>query len=46
MVMDCSRNWFFLYWWPLLFNLEWWGHFLLQGVWFPNVLPLEGTDRI
>jgi hypothetical protein len=23
-----------------LFSLEWWGCFLLRGVWFPNHLPL------
>jgi hypothetical protein len=46
MVMDRSRDWFFLDWWPLLFSLEWWDHFLIQGVWFPSHLPLEGIDRI
>jgi hypothetical protein len=37
---------FFLGWWPLLFSLEWWSCFLVWGVWFPNHLPLEGTNRI
>jgi hypothetical protein len=46
MVMYSSQDWFFLGWWPLLFNLEWWGYFLVWGVWFPSCLPLEGIDRI
>jgi hypothetical protein len=24
--MDYDWDYFFLGWWPLLFNLEWWGH--------------------
>jgi hypothetical protein len=24
-IVDYSRDWFFLGWWPLPFNLEWWG---------------------
>jgi hypothetical protein len=39
-------TWFLLSWWPHLFSLERWGCFLVLGVWFPNHLPLEGTDRI
>jgi hypothetical protein len=44
--MDHAQNYFFLGWWPLLFILDWWGHFLVWGVRFPSHLPLEGTDRI
>jgi hypothetical protein len=36
----------FLGWWPLLFNLEWWGHFLVRGVWFSSCLLLKGIDCI
>jgi hypothetical protein len=32
--------------WPLLFSLEWWGRFLVRGVWIPSRLPLEGTNHI
>jgi hypothetical protein len=39
MVIDHSQDWFFLDWWPLLFNLEWWCHVLVWGA-------IEGTDRI
>jgi hypothetical protein len=46
MVVNHTRDYFFLGWWPLLFSLEWWGHFLVRGVWFPSSLPLEGSDRI
>jgi hypothetical protein len=46
MVVDCARDEFFLGWWPLLFSLEWWGHFLVWGVWFPSCFLLEETDRI
>jgi hypothetical protein len=28
------------------FSLEWWGHFLVWGVWFASHLPLEGTNLI
>jgi hypothetical protein len=31
---------------PPLFSLEWWGHFLVWGEWFPNHLLLGGTDHI
>jgi hypothetical protein len=44
--VDCSWDKFFLGWWPLLFSLEWWGHFLEWGVWFPSYLPLDGADHI
>jgi hypothetical protein len=43
--VDYSRDYFFLGWWPLLFSLEWWGRFLVWGVWFPSRLLLEGTDH-
>jgi hypothetical protein len=29
MVLDHSWGWFFLDWWPLIFSLEWWDHFLV-----------------
>jgi hypothetical protein len=32
--------------WPFLFSLEWWGYFLVRGVWFPSRLLLEGIGRI
>jgi hypothetical protein len=32
--------------WPLLFSLEWWGLYLVWGVWLPSHWSLEGTDRI
>jgi hypothetical protein len=44
--VDHSQNQFFLGRRHPLYSLEWWGHFLLWGVWFPNHLSLEGTDRI
>jgi hypothetical protein len=44
--VDVSHDKFFLGWWPLLFSLKWWGHFLVRGVWFPSHLLLEGTDHI
>jgi hypothetical protein len=28
---------------PPLFSQEWWGHFLVWGVWFPSRLTLEGN---
>jgi hypothetical protein len=31
---------------PPLFSLEWWGHFLVRGVWVPSYLLLEGNDSI
>jgi hypothetical protein len=46
MAMDRSWDLFFLYWWPQLFGLEWWGHFLVWGVWFLSHLMLKGIDRI
>jgi hypothetical protein len=46
MVVDHSWDWFFLDWWPLLFSIEWWSHFLIRDVWIPNYLPLEGIDHI
>jgi hypothetical protein len=33
-------------WWPLLYSLQWWDRFLVQGVLFPSHLLLLGTDRI
>jgi hypothetical protein len=32
--------------WPLLFSLEWWGPYMVRGVWLPSRLPVEGVDRI
>jgi hypothetical protein len=32
--------------WPPFFSLEWWGLYMVWGVWLPNSLPLEGVDRI
>jgi hypothetical protein len=45
MAMDHSWDRYFLGWWPLLFSLEWWGHFLVWGIWFPSHLPLKRTNR-
>jgi hypothetical protein len=36
----------FLGGWPLLFNLDWWGLYLVRGVWLSSHLPLEGVDHI
>jgi hypothetical protein len=46
MVLDHPRDLFFLDWWPLLFSLEWLGHFLVWGVWFSSHLPSEGINHI
>jgi hypothetical protein len=36
----------FLGGWPLLFSLEWWGLYMVRGVWLPSHLPLEGVSHI
>jgi hypothetical protein len=36
----------FLGGWPLLFSLEWWGLYMVRGVWLPSRLPLEGVSHI
>jgi hypothetical protein len=46
MVMDHFWDWFLFGWCPHLLSLEWWGHFLVRGVWFSSCLSLEGTDHI
>jgi hypothetical protein len=46
MVMWMTLGISFLGGWSLLFSLEWWGLYSVQGVWFSSRLLLEGTDRI
>jgi hypothetical protein len=36
----------FLGGWPLLFSMEWWGLYMVHGVWLPSRLQLEEVDHI
>jgi hypothetical protein len=40
---DHYQGYFFLGLWHLFFSPKWWVHVLVQGVWFPSRLPLEGN---